>query len=197
MNNKSILLIGNGESILKNKLQDKIDAFDNVLRINNYQIKGYESFLGTKTNIWFNGANSKLTIPETIPEKIIVAIPSIIFLRHQNNIQTYISNRVKVDNKEIILIPKNKIEVYEGIVNHNRLTTGLYSIMWALNNYDNIYIHGFDFFINSKAHYYDSKLMTFVNNKILNKGHKHNTEKEYNFIKNLIDEKKIRRLKND
>ena len=197
MNNKSILLIGNGESILKNKLQDKIDAFDNVLRINNYQIKGYESFLGTKTNIWFNGANSKLTIPETIPEKIIVAIPSIIFLRHQNNIQTYISNRVKVDNKEIILIPKNKIEVYEGIVNHNRLTTGLYSIMWALNNYDNIYIHGFDFFINSKAHYYDSKLMTFVNNKILNKGHKHNTEKEYNFIKNLIDGKKIRRLKND
>ena len=115
----------------------------------------------------------------------------------ENNIQTYISNRVKVDNKEIILIPKNKIEVYEGIVNHNRLTTGLYSIMWALNNYDNIYIHGFDFFINSKAHYYDSKLMTFVNNKILNKGHKHNTEKEYNFIKNLIDNKKIRRLKND
>ena len=58
MNNKSIIIIGNGQSILNNELQDEIDAFDIVVRINNYKINGYEHYLGTKTDIWFNGANS-------------------------------------------------------------------------------------------------------------------------------------------
>jgi len=197
MNNKSIIIIGNGQSILNNELQDEIDAFDIVVRINNYKINGYEHYLGTKTDIWFNGANSKLSIPEYIPNKVIVAIPSMIFLHQKDNIQTYISKRVGINDDKITLIPKKQIESYEKIVNHNRLTTGLYSILWAINNYDNIYIHGFDFFINSKAHYYDSKLMTFVNNNIVNKGHKHDNDKEYNFINHLLDENKIRRLKND
>ena len=194
MNNQSIIIIGNGQSILNNRFQAEIDAFDIVVRINNYKIKGYEHYLGKKTDIWFNGANSKLVHPEHIPNKVIVAIPSIIFLRQKNNIQTYISKRVGINSDKIAIIPEEQIESYEKIVNHNRLTTGLYSILWAINNYDKIYIHGFDFFINSKAHYYDSKLMTFVNNNIVNKGHKHDNDKEYDFIKNLIKENKIRRL---
>jgi hypothetical protein len=197
MNNQSIIIIGNGQSILNNRFQAEIDAFDIVVRINNYKIKGYEHYLGKKTDIWFNGANSKLVHPEHIPNKVIVAIPSIIFLRQKNNIQTYISKRVGINSDKIAIIPEEQIESYEKIVNHNRLTTGLYSILWAINNYDKIYIHGFDFFINSKAHYYDSKLMTFVNNNIVSKGHKHDNDKEYNFIKKLLDENRIKKLKND
>ena len=90
MNNKSIIIIGNGQSILNNEFQDKIDAFDIVVRINNYKIKGYEHFLGAKTDVWFNGANSKLILPESIPNKIIVAIPSKVFMRHEKNIESYI-----------------------------------------------------------------------------------------------------------
>ena len=51
MNDKSILVIGNGESILKKRLQKKIDSFNTILRINNYIIKDYELFVGTKTDI--------------------------------------------------------------------------------------------------------------------------------------------------
>ena len=48
MNDESILVIGNGESILKKRLQAKIDNFDKVLRINNYIINDFELFVGTK-----------------------------------------------------------------------------------------------------------------------------------------------------
>ena len=88
----------------------------------------------------------------------------------------------------------NEILDHENTVGHSRLTTGLYAVMWALKNYEDIYIHGFDFFINSKSHYYDSKLMNFVNENILNKGHKHDNQKEYDFINDLIDKNKIKRL---
>jgi len=194
MINKSILIIGNGQSILNNDFQNQIDNFDTVLRINNYKINGYEQFLGSKTDIWFNGANSKLVAPYKIPKKIVVAIPSSIFLKHKNNIMTYVSKRINVGNKKILLIPENEILDHENTVGHPRLTTGLYAVMWSLKNYEDIYIHGFDFFINSKSHYYDSKLMNFVNENILNKGHKHDNQKEYDFINDLIDKNKIKRL---
>ena len=196
MNNQSILIIGNGESILNNKLQNKIDAFDVVLRINNYRTTGYEKFLGTKTDIWFNGANSKLTTPENIPGRVVVAIPSRVFLKYEEDILPYVSKRINMKNEKFLLIPRDDILNYESTVGHARLTTGLYAIMWALKNYEDIYIYGFDFFINSKSHYYDSKLMNFVNENILNKGHKHDNQKERDFVNNLIDKNKIKRLVN-
>ena len=191
MNNESILVIGNGESILKKRLQRKIDSFDKVLRINNYIINDFELFVGTKTDIWFNGANSKLVSPRIIPKQVIVAPPSEIIIKHQKNLKHYIARRVGQDYNNLTLLTLEEIRRYETEVGSNRLTTGLYAIKWALNNFEKVYIHGFDFFINSKAHYYDSKLMNFVNNKILNKGHKHNNEHERDYVEKLITDKEI------
>ena len=98
--------------------------------------------------------------------------------------------------EKFLLIPKDDILNYESVVGHARLTTGLYAIMWALKNYEDIYIYGFDFFINSKSHYYDSKLTNFVNENILNKGHKHDNKKERDFVNSLIYKNKIKRLVN-
>ena len=194
MKDKSILVIGNGESILEKRLQKKIDSFNTILRINNYIIKDFESFVGTKTDIWFNGANSKLVSPRMMPKKVIVAPPSEIIIKHQNNLKDYISRRVGQNYNNLTLLRLKEIKRYETEVGSNRLTTGLYAIKWAMNNFKKVYIHGFDFFINSKAHYYDSKLMNFVNNKILNKGHKHNNEHERNYVEKLITNKEIKLL---
>ena len=194
MNNKSILVIGNGESILNQRLQKKIDSFNTILRINNYIIKDFESFVGTKTDIWFNGANSKLVSPIIMPKEVIVAPPSEIIIKHQKNLKDYIARRVGQNYNNLTLLRLKEIKRYETEVGSNRLTTGLYAIKWAMNNFKKVYIHGFDFFINSKAHYYDSKLMNFVNNKILNKGHKHNNEHERNYVEKLITNKEIKLL---
>ena len=45
------ILIGNGKSILGRSLGSKIDDFDNVIRLNNFKIKGFEDDLGKKTTI--------------------------------------------------------------------------------------------------------------------------------------------------
>lgn len=194
MNDKSILVIGNGESILEKRLQKKIDSFNTIVRINNYIIKDFELFVGTKTDIWFNGANSKLVSPIIMPKKVVVAPPSEIIIKHQKNLKDYISRRVGQNCNNLTLLRLEEIRKYENEVGSKRLTTGLYAIKWALNNFEKVYIHGFDFFINSKAHYYDSKLMNFVNNKILNKGHKHNNEHERDYVEKLINNKEIKLL---
>ena len=121
-------------------------------------------------------------------------MPSKIFEKKEPNTESYVSNRLKLNKNKFNVVSKNDILNYEHKINNDRLTTGLYAIMWALNKYKNVYIHGFDFFIHSKSHYYDSKLMNFINENILNKGHKHNNQKEHDFINNLIDTNKIKRL---
>eukprot|EP00238_Polyblepharides_amylifera_P008308 CAMPEP_0196588744 /NCGR_PEP_ID=MMETSP1081-20130531/61572_1 /TAXON_ID=36882 /ORGANISM="Pyramimonas amylifera, Strain CCMP720" /LENGTH=98 /DNA_ID=CAMNT_0041911345 /DNA_START=427 /DNA_END=720 /DNA_ORIENTATION=+ len=49
---KSIVVVGNGKSVLNSGLGSTIDSFDEVARFNFYAIKGYEADVGTKTTIW-------------------------------------------------------------------------------------------------------------------------------------------------
>lgn len=50
--NKSILLIGNGGSLKGKGLGNKIDKFDEVIRINEGKTKGWEEDAGMKFTIW-------------------------------------------------------------------------------------------------------------------------------------------------
>ena len=163
MNNNKILIIGNGESVLKNKFGANINNFDNIARINNYKINGYEDYIGSKTSIWFNGANQGLTKKAKIPNNIIIFIPSII-QKKGTDLHSRIKSRIGIKKKQYKLVTKNKIIEYEKKCNSRRLTTGTYSILWALENYKEVHIYGFDFFIDSKSHYNDN----FINNLLMN-----------------------------
>jgi len=189
---ESILIIGNGESILKNKIGSLINKFENIVRINNYRILSYEEFLGNKTTIWFNGANQGLIKREKFPNNIIISIPSEV-LSKKTDINTFIKKRIRTNRFKYLSL--KKIKEYEQKVGHNRLTTGCYSIMWALDNFKNIYIYGFDFFINSKGHYFDNKIVRSIkNNNLIKKGYKHNNNLEKKYITNLIKQKKVHKL---
>ena len=192
--NSSILIIGNGESILKYDFGQKIDTYPTIARINNYKIKGYEQKVGTKTDIWINGANSKLEKKPNYPNKILTFIPSDILAKKEKNINNYVSNRLKLDNNKFEVAPLNSIKNFEKKINHNRLTTGLYSILWATENYNEVIIHGFDFFINSKSHYYNSKIASIINEYFLKKGKKHNNHKEKDYVEKMIINKQVKRL---
>ena len=192
--NNSIIIIGNGESVLRYKYGTIIDKYPTVLRINNYKLKGYENKIGTKTDIWFNGANSKLKKPTIIPSEIIVAMPSSIIIKKQSELINYVSKRLKLDANKYSLIPIKQIKKYEEMLRFNRLTTGLYSILWAIDNYKEVTIHGFDFFIDSKSHYYNSKLTSILKKYFSRKGYKHNNDLELNFINKMIKKKKIKKI---
>ena len=194
MKNNTILIIGNGSSAMNQPLGDYINQYSQVARINNYRIKGYEKYLGDKTDIWLNGANNKLKIRDKYPKKILVFIPSSILNKKKDNVVNYVSKRLKLDRDKFKVVHENEITEYENIMNHDRLTTGLYAILWGLKYFDNVIIHGFDFFIESKIHYFDSKIQRFLSNYILKKGHKHNNKREKEYVDKMILHQKIKRL---
>ena len=192
----SILIIANGESILNNDYGEFIDKHPLVARINNYQIKGFEKQIGSKTDIWFNGANSKLKLQSAKYSDIIVLMPSQVILKKEADLNGHVSKRLKLNKEEYTTVSLSNIQTFENQVGYNRLTTGLYSILWALKNYNEVIIHGFDFFQESKAHYYDNSLSKLlIKNNIIKKGQKHNNILEKQFVNNLINENKIKILK--
>ena len=191
---KAILIIGNGQSILDYEIGNIIDTFNNIARINNFMINNYEKKTGKKTDIWINGANQKLLGRKQIFSQTIVSIPSSIIIKKSDSLIEHVSKRLKMKATEFSIIPIYDIERYESSVDHKRLTTGITSILWGLDNFDEVFIHGFDFFIDSKSHYYDSKFYNFINKYILNKGHKHDNHKEQKFVQNLINNGIVKRL---
>jgi len=193
INENDILIIGGGKSILNSEIGSVIDSFPTIGRINNYETKNYAKYIGSKTDIWFNGANQGLKINIHIPQRVVVLIPPEILKNKGAMIHDRISRRL--NTKKYELVPKENMDKFESDVKSQRLTTGTNSILWALENFNRVFIHGFDFFIDSKTHYNDSKVKTWlIENGILNKAQKHNTSKEKLYVENLISQGKIIKL---
>lgn len=47
-----IVIIGNGNKVLKAKKRDFVDSSTMVIRLNNFRIEGYEDYVGTKTDVY-------------------------------------------------------------------------------------------------------------------------------------------------
>ena len=118
---ESILIIGNGESILNYDLGNKIDNHPTVARINNYKLKNFEKKIGSKTDIWINGANSKLKKRKNYANQILVFIPSQILSKKQNYLDKYVSNRLKLEVNKFQIIPLELIKNFEEKIKHHRL----------------------------------------------------------------------------
>jgi SAM-dependent methyltransferase len=50
--NSSVVLVGNGPSVLRSPLGAVIDSFDEVIRFNEFETKGFEKHVGSKTTFW-------------------------------------------------------------------------------------------------------------------------------------------------
>ena len=86
INKDTLLIIANGPSSLKHRLGHEIDQFKVVGRINNYSTNNFEEFIGSKTNIWFNGANQRLKVRKNIPKKTIILVPYEILCKKKKNL---------------------------------------------------------------------------------------------------------------
>ena len=194
--NNEILIIGNGNSILNYNFGSNIDQFDNVARINNYSIKKYSTYVGSKTDVWFNGANQNVRPRKNNPKKIIILVPPEILLRKNKLIHDKIKRNQKLLPNQYRLISYEILLEYEKKYSIKRLTTGTNAILWALDNYKKVIIHGFDFFISSKSHYFDNRLLKYlIDIGLINKVKKHNLEREKEIINNFINSGKITYLK--
>ena len=190
-----ILIIANGPSILENLFGEEIDKFDEIGRINNYKINNFKQYVGQKTTIWFNGGNQNLKKPKIYPKKVVVFIPYEILNRKEEKVKEKLPFRLGMDSNDYVVIKKEKMKEYENRSNIDRPTTGFNSILWAIDNYKEVIIHGFDFFQDGKVHYYDSFFIKKISNlKIMRKSQKHDNIGEKEFIQALIEQNKIIQL---
>ncbi len=195
--NDKILIIANGPSILNHNFSAEIDKFQEVARINNFRIDGFEKHIGSKTTIWFNGGNQNLKKPNFYPKEIIVFIPYEILERKEQKVKKKLPIRLGISSDDYIVVKKEKMKEYQDKSKIKRPTTGFNSILWAVDNYKEVIIHGFDFFQDSKEHYYDSYIMKKISNlKIMRKGQKHDNIGEKFFIQSLINKNKVIELSN-
>lgn len=64
------VLVGNGPSILNSNLGEKIDSYSEVVRFNDFQIKGYEKHTGSRTTLWSCYGKNAQKVRESPPERV-------------------------------------------------------------------------------------------------------------------------------
>jgi len=183
-NKESIIIVGNGPSVLKNTYGDIIDSFDNVVRINHYQPSKNvgEKITHFICSPWKQKYNSKISdvAKEILIWNLIKANEPIVYsnLNKTKFINVKKINDILVNNFNFGNFPKNPLP-----------STGIVTILYfiLLNKFKNIYIHGFDGLKpNKKLHYFDNRI---------NDEKVHSSKLEINFINYFIDQGKIIKLK--
>ncbi len=190
----SILIIGNGPSAAKHELGREIDKFDQIIRINNYVTDHMESQVGSRTDIWVNGANQGLKKRIDVPEKILVMIPPVVLNRKGETIHSRIEKRLGTSN--YTLLPLEIMSEMESRCGLDRPTTGFFAIyFFYLLGFD-VTLYGFDFFVGSTAHYFDSPIKRWLKDKgLIKKAAKHDVSGEKEFVETLIQKGQVKVLK--
>ncbi|MBT3300127.1 MAG: hypothetical protein HN913_00370 [Candidatus Marinimicrobia bacterium] len=195
LKSQRIILIGNGPSAIDKKNGTTIDQFDTIIRINNYVTDGMEMYLGSRTDIWVNGANQGLKKRSNIPKNIFVMIPPSVLEQKGEAIHKRIQNRLRTEKYFMLPLPIMKdLELSSEII---RPTTGFFAIYFLYLFGCDITLHGFDFFQGSSSHYFDSPLKKWFKDKgIIRKAGKHDVNAEKTFIEGLIQNGEIKQLVN-
>jgi hypothetical protein len=181
----SILIIGNGPSASVDEMGKDIEKFDQIIRINNFVTDKMESRVGSRTDIWVNGANQGLKRRPVIPEKILVMIPTVVLNHKGEAIHPRIEKRLGTQN--YFLLPLKIMSEMESICGLDRPTTGFFAIYFFYLLGLDVTLHGFDFFVGSTAHYFDGPLMRWLKDRgLIKKAGKHDVSGEKEFVEALI-----------
>ncbi|MEA3286907.1 MAG: glycosyltransferase family 29 protein [Candidatus Marinimicrobia bacterium] len=189
-----VIIIGNGPSAAAHELGQQIDAFDQIIRINNYVTAGMESKVGSQTDIWVNGANQGLKKRADLPKNTLVMIPPVV-LEHKGEA---IHNRIqrRLGTNQYFMVPLEIMQRMEGLSGIKRPTTGFFTIFYFYLLGWDVTLHGFDFFVGSTSHYFDNSLKHWLKDQgILRKAGKHNIEAEKTFVEELVSTGKIKKLR--
>jgi len=190
---KKIIIIGNGPSAIGQGLGDRIEAFDHIVRINNYVTRGLESEVGSRTDIWVNGANQGLKQRADLPKNILVMIPPVVLQHKGPAIHDRIRRRL--GTQDYFMLPLETMLDLETTCGLERPTTGFFTIYFYYRMGLNITLHGFDFFTGSTHHYFDSSLKRWLKTKgIIKKAAKHDVSGEKAYVESLIASGRLKLL---
>lgn len=200
-----VLLIGNGCSAGEQKYGPIIDSeFDIILRMNRFKTKGYEEYVGTKTNVWVVTDNMFQHLYKETKEvegslnwksygAVYLGVPTFKLTNEHYSWGDDLDIPVFVYPPFIADSVAEKIQMEPGKWPTLGIQT-LYALMGD-EDYKDIYIYGFD----GKdpkykyLHYYDTEPQweteSYYNRKIT-----HEDKKENNHIKELIQDGTIKKV---
>ena len=189
-----VLLIANGPSAIEKELGERIDSneFDKVIRFNRWKFNedgsehknNYSKFIGTRCDYWIINdlhlTETKLGIAKrNLYEAVLVVIPKFKF--NPNMV-----NQVEAQYSNIRFIPSEYEDSVNSISNFSPKwpSTGIMGIHFAIHHFDEVYLHGFDFYDTKydNLHYFEGKDAPHGLNKFKfnpSKDHTPETEKKY------------------
>jgi hypothetical protein len=177
--NPSIILVGNGTSVMDRELGPTIDSFHTVVRFNDVRIAGYEKHVGTKTDVL-------ATCLKFNPEKLGNLRPCRRIIAHswQPNpekcgiFQSYAwyHSAEKMDHAML-----REMCDYVGSHEYRAWSTGALTIWLFLKSNERVTIHGFDWAFREQHHYGDKAV----------RGTLHKPDREQGFIEKLRSEGRV------
>lgn len=175
---KKLIIVGNG--VINEEFGTLIDSYDRIIRINDFKIKGYEKFVGTKIDIVSYFPNNKAN-------PLIYQANEVWYLFSKKKVE-HNKHFLEVQNKKNGFIEKwiNEINNVPGMFIYNNGTAGFYTLHMAfILMYDQYSIDLIGFDHGKSGHYYNP-------NHIHAKNHNWNLEEKIinqyiskGFIRNL------------
>ena len=193
----SVVLIGNGPSATKKEMGERIDEFSVVVRFNNYQLRDYTKFLGTKTTVWAVNQSIRDTIPRLKRrscDNFETFLISPDYQRrgwkkigmNQNRVYPYCEQYGKPINQIPIEIAREATKLANA--GHRNCTTGVQVLIYYLKSHECVHLHGFDLIHGDKVspkHYYGGGS---------NIKRTHNCVGEGKLLQDLIEQGKVKLL---
>ena len=202
-----VLLVGNSSIDESKKYGEVIDDFDLVVRMNRYQIDGFENYIGSKTNIWVlnralslgKSAIKDYSVPKTFEynKKFSKDLEYILLVTYIENSQEYpkLLDWTK-HNSNLRVADTFKISNYlrsrwDKLIEKSfyKPATGLLLIHYFLEEYDKIYLHNFD--CGNTKHYWDDS----ENDSAQPMSSKHNWSFDEILISELVNDDKVKYLR--
>lgn len=156
MKSDSIVLVGNGPSVLDHTMGRLIDTYPYVARYNNFVIDKFIDNVGTKTTHWFT-TDVFLPIQEKydIENIYYVTLPRLDYGEKFHSFRSYCLEKNKLKVKPF---SESAFWYIRKEYKYENSSTGLASIVWAAQTFKNVFIYGFDCFQAEKHHYGDNNV---------------------------------------
>ena len=187
----NIILVGNDPSILENEFGSKIDQFDKVVRFNNFEVEGYEKYVGSKCSVLARRACDDVKMwPNEMFEEVVCFVTYCKWTQGMLNVARQVKGHY--EGKCTVVFPHTCASIgreMELDQPHNEwASVGALALGYFTRIYDKVTVCGFDHLVpqNGKVEHYFPKPPK--DDKF------HNGEKERRFTESLISQNKVVRL---
>ena len=153
-----IVLVGNSPNLLGTGKGPAIDAFDRVIRLNDFSITGFEADVGSRTDLWYTSAN-RLARPNIDADPATRVWLSQPYPQHFPDLESFTRGRLGMDlNEEVTSFLPPWVHTTSAQLIYPRPSSGLRMIgildFFLAHPYT---ITGFSFFDDATIHYFDDE----------------------------------------